>query len=579
MVDHALHLTDALTAIARPRVALFIIIALGLMFYFIDLGHPMYTFGEPREGVTVIDVLSGHGLILPRDPIVEMPFKPPMMRWLASLSAELAGGLKGLTETTMRLPSATLGIGGMLVCYAYGAALFEPIVGLLAALMLGTSLQYLQAATIARVDMTFTFFLEVALFEFLFMAEGLTSRWLLFYLAVAGAVLSKGPAGFVVPASVAIVWSVVERRQPTARLRVAPGLVVVALLAGGWYAAAIAIGGTRFVLRQLVDENLFAVIHNSTVGAGHNHTFLWLSIALLAGWLPWTLLLPWVVADLAPRWRRPRSSYLIIWSVTVVLFYSLAHQKRGIYLLAIYPALAVLTAGFVRHLDKASLPRLFPAVGLIGGVAFMGFGLGELILLPVTLLYPSIAAKLMALVGVRVASFVVGLRAELVHHGALAASLPSLTLLFGLGLIACRSKPLQLFGMMVGGIGTAIVAAQLFIVPAIAYAITLKNFAEESIRLIDHHSVDYLIGLNYEFSFYSRRRIDSIAGPGANGPDFLLADAEYYHLHAHELNDFEAALESGPANLDGTGAMVLLRRKSPDRVEKSLEAQDRQTGR
>ena len=100
----------------------------------------------------------------------------------------------------MRLPSATLGIGGMLVCYAYGAALFEPIVGLPAALMLGTSIQYLQAATNARVDMTFTFFLEVAFFEFLLMAEGLTSRWLLLYLAVAGAVLSKGPVGVVLPA-------------------------------------------------------------------------------------------------------------------------------------------------------------------------------------------------------------------------------------------------------------------------------------------------------------------------------------------------------------------------------------------
>ena len=162
------------------------------------------------------------------------------------------------------MPSATLGIGAMLVCYAYGAALFEPIVGLAAALMLGTSLQFLQAATNARVDMTLTFFLEVAFFEFLLMAEGLTSRWLLLYLALAGAVLSKGPMGIVLPAAVAIIWAAIERRRLIGRLHLVRGLMVVALVAGGWYVAAIAIGGSAFVLRQLINENVFAFFYSSS---------------------------------------------------------------------------------------------------------------------------------------------------------------------------------------------------------------------------------------------------------------------------------------------------------------------------
>jgi hypothetical protein len=116
--------------------------------------------------------------------------------------------------------------------------------------------------------------------------------------------------------------------------------------------------------------------------------------------------------------------------------------------------------------------------------------------------------------------------------------------------------------MTVGAIGAAIVPAQLFIVPAVANAITLKHFTEESMRLIDRHSVAYLIGLNYEVAFYSRRQIDAIGSPRADWPDYLLADADYYHSHTGQLGNFEAALESGPANLDGSGAMVLLRRQS-----------------
>jgi 4-amino-4-deoxy-L-arabinose transferase-like glycosyltransferase len=558
-----MNLADAPGALARPRFALPLIVALGLLFYFIGLDHPMFTFGEPREGVTAIDVVNGHGFIVPRDPLVEMPFKPPMMRWLATLFAELAGGPKGLTELTMRLPSATLGIGGMLVCYAYGAALFEPIVGLMAALMLGTSLQYLQAATNARVDMTFTFFLEVAFFEFLLMAEGLTSRWLLLYLAAAGAVLSKGPAGLVLPAGVAIIWSAVERRWPSRGLHLAPGLMVVVLVAGGWYAAAIAIGGSSFFLRQLINENLFAFFHSSTVGGGHNHSFLWLIVALLAGWLPWSPFVPWVAAELARKWPGPRFVYLIVWALVVVFFYSLAHQKRGIYLLAIYPALAVLSASFVRQIDTAPmLPRLFWALGLAEGVGFAALGLGQLILVGIIILRPAIAVDLLASIGITVRQLVDGLRVQLVHYTASAWLLPGLTLLFGVGLVASRSRPLRLWGMTVGAIGAAIVPAQLFIVPAVANAITLKHFTEESMRLIDRHSVAYLIGLNYEVAFYSRRQIDAIGSPRADWPDYLLADADYYHSHTGQLGNFEAALVSGPANLDGSGAMVLLRRQS-----------------
>ena len=558
-----MNFADVYGNLARPRVALPLIVGLGLLLYFTGLGHPMYTFGEPREGVTAIDVVNGHGFILPNDPLVEMPFKPPMMRWLASLFAELAGGPKELTELTMRLPSATLGIGGVLVCYAYGAALFEPIVGLAAALMLGTSIQYLQAATNARVDMTFTFFLEVAFFEFILIAEGLTSRWLLLYLAVAGAVLSKGPVGVVLPAGVTIIWSVVERRRLSGRLHLASGLMVVALVAGGWYVAAIAIGGSSFVLKQLVNENFFAFFRSSTVGGGHNHSFLWLDMALVGGWLPWSPFLPWVAADLGRKWPGPRFTYLIIWVLVVVFFYSLAHQKRGIYLLAIYPALALLTANLVRRIAMApALPRLFPALGLAEGASFAMLGLGALALVALTILRPATAVKLLAAVGITVTQLVDDLRAEFVNHPAPACLLPILTLLLGLGLVAARSKPLRLWAMTVGAMSTTIVTAQLFVVPAIANAITLKHFTEKSMRLVDHHPVAYLIGLNYEVAFYSRRQIAVVGGSHAGWPDYLLADSDYYHSHAGELAEFGVLLQSGPANLDGGGAMILLRRQS-----------------
>jgi hypothetical protein len=394
------------------------------------------------------------------------------------------------------------------------------------------------------------------------MAEGLTSRWLLFYLAVAGAVLSKGPAGALLPASLAIIWSAVVGRRPSPKMRLVPGLMVVVLLAGGWYAAAIAIGGSRFVLRQLVNENFFAFFHSSTVGGGHNHSFLWLNLALLAGWLPWSPLLPWVGVDLAGKRPGPRSTYLVIWVLMVVSFYGLAHQKRGIYLLAMYPALAVLTADFLRQINLApALPRLFPLVGLSEGVSFAALALGQLTLVALTMMYPDTVANVLPSVGIGVRELADSMRAQFIHYATLAWLIPIVCLLFGLGLVVSRFRPLRLWGMVVGAMNTVIVAAHLFFVPAIANSITLKQFTEESVRVVGQHSIAYLIGINYEFSFYSRRQVEVIASPGADGPDYLLADAGYYHSHAGQLDDFEIALQSGPANLDGSGAMVLLRRR------------------
>ncbi len=549
-------------ALARPRVAVPLIVALGLVLFFTSLGHPMYTFGEPREGVTVIDVVNGRGFILPQDPLVEMPFKPPMMRWLATLFTEIAGGKAGISELTIRMPSATLGIGAMIVCYAYGAALFEPIVGLGGALMLGTSLQFLQAATNARVDMTLTFFLEVAFFEFLLMAEGLTSRWPLLYLALAGAVLSKGPMGIVLPAAVFIIWATIERRPLIGRLHLVRGLIVVGLVAGGWYALAIAIGGSAFVLRQLINENVFAFIYNSSKSGGHNHSFLWFALALLVGWLPWSPFLPWVVADLTRKRPGPRLTYLIVWALAVMFFYGLAHQKRGIYLLAIYPALALLTASFVRRIDAlpAALPPLFTVLGLALSVGFAVIGAGGLAFVALTKLRPALVGRLLVSAGIVVPGLADGLRAQFAHSGAVWL-LPALTLLFGLGLFGWRSRPSTLCGLSVGAIGAVIVWAQLFFVPVVTNAITLKQFARQAMQLVDDHSIAYLIGLNYEFAFYSQRRIAVIGSPRPDWPDYLLVDAQFYpNWRDNRLSNFDVALESGPANLDGSGALVLLSR-------------------
>ena len=62
-------------------------------------------------------------------------------------------------------------------------------------------------------------------------------------------------------------------------------------VAGAWYAAAAAQAGRAF-LTIVANENLVRIVGAKSASLGHVHGFAYLVGALLAGLLPWTLLLP-----------------------------------------------------------------------------------------------------------------------------------------------------------------------------------------------------------------------------------------------------------------------------------------------
>ena len=389
---------DWLQYIAEPRYAWPILLIFGVALYLVNLGgYPLYTKGEPREAVTVFDIVHGGGVILPQRAGVEIPSKPLLMHWMAAMVSLVAGGVN---EFAVRLPSAGLAIAGVIVCYFYVRRLFDNVTALIAALILATTFQYLQAATGARVDMTLTFFMEVAFFEFILMAEGLTRRRMLLYVAIALAVLTKGPIGLILPGLVAVIWLAAEKRwNLLRRMSLVRGAIVVLVLAGGWYLAALIEGGPNFFRKQILAENLLRFAGGGDFHEGHIHPFYYMELALLAGFMPWTILLPivGVQAARAPRALDPRLKYIIIWFAAVLIFYNLPQSKRGVYLLCMYPALATLVAIYVRQ----AVVRPEPAracvhwIARLSGLAMLLLGSAGLIALAMLVARPRQFADLL----------------------------------------------------------------------------------------------------------------------------------------------------------------------------------------
>ncbi len=514
-----------LDRLAAPILAYPLITFVGwLLFLLNEGGYPLYTKGEPREGVTVFDIVNGGGLILPMRAGVEIPSKPLLMHWLAALVSITTGGV---TEWSVRMPSALAAIGGMLVCYGYIRRLFDQRSGLIAALILGTTFQYLQAGTGARVDMTLTFFMEVAFFEFITGAVGLSGRTTLLYLAIALAILTKGPIGAVLPLLVAITWIVCYRRwEIFSRLHLKRGALIVGLLGGGWYLAAVFSGGLAFVRKQLLAENLYRMVPHTGAATPHGHPFYYEDLSLLAGFLPWTLLGVIAAVQYVRGERRlePRLGYLLVWFAVVLVFYNFPQSKRSVYLMALYPALAAIIAVFINDaiVVRDHVTRWVATLSRATGIALIGTGALGAIALAVLYLSPVLIRSILRPCGVVVPEFTDKLLAAVRLWRVTSLLLPAL--IFAAGLYLIRTRPMierLCAALFVATAGVAL-TTNLIIEPAMASTLALKGFAADAHKIAGGKTVGYFGTLDYDFAFYNGRDLILTTPLDPNGPSLMI---------------------------------------------------------
>jgi 4-amino-4-deoxy-L-arabinose transferase-like glycosyltransferase len=342
-------------------------LGLGLLFalfYFWSIKDvPFYTKGEPREATVVWEIVHTNEWILPLRNGHIIPSKPPLFHWLGALCALVAGEV---SEFTVRFPSAALALLGVLLTYSAGTMLWGVEAGLIAGLILGTSFEWVRAATTARVDMTLTVCMVMAFLFFFFLyrrrrvsrAEALG-----FFVLLGLATLAKGPVGMLLPILTIVIFLCLQRDLKfLRRLHVVSGGVVCLLIAGAWYGLAWWKGGEAFFMKQIMKENVLRFLASDEVGAGHEHPFYFFVPNLFLGMVPWSFFFPPLAMFLYRRrytWARDGFLYFIVWTATVFLFYSASSSKRSVYILPLYPAVALLLGAWWQELknDTAVFPR------------------------------------------------------------------------------------------------------------------------------------------------------------------------------------------------------------------------------
>jgi 4-amino-4-deoxy-L-arabinose transferase-like glycosyltransferase len=351
--ERAVHTIFPLSS-ARARLAPVIAAAmLVALLGALRLSAPIATRGEAREGLVVRTIVRSGEWILPRREGA-LPSKPPLFHWIA---AAIALPL-GLNDAVVRAPSILAAWIVLLSTMAIGRVLGGPRVGWIAPLMLLGTVGFWRSALEARVDMVFTACVTVALgaFHHWYVRGGRTACALV-YFGSACAILAKGPAGAVVPA-VVIGGFVLAMRDRIVLLRLwAPGPALgAAMLVLGWYALAFREGGSEFVATQILHENVDRFLGSGAFAGRRAHRPLKIIGLFAVHLFPWNLALLFGLG----RGRGngtpdPGRRFLHAWWLGVLGFFALAGGQRGVYLLPLYPAVALLAA---REIVARLPPRL-----------------------------------------------------------------------------------------------------------------------------------------------------------------------------------------------------------------------------
>ncbi|WP_165044376.1 glycosyltransferase family 39 protein [Dysgonomonas sp. ZJ709] len=358
----------------KPLILILLIAALSTLPW-LGLGD-FYTKGEPREAALAISMIEKGEWIIPSNYADEFAYKPPLNHWLISgFSLALNGG--EVTPFTSRLPSALAFIAMIGVSFMFFARRRPILESFIACLIVITCFEIHRAAMTTRVDMLLTFFLVAGTIQLYTWSEKrrfgqLVSAWILLSMAT----LVKGPVGIVLPC---LVFGTLLLTQKVNFFRAVGKCVIVALPALliplVWYYAAYQVQGDAF-FDKVFAENFgrFLRMDTETLGTDYNlgveNPWCYYPFILLAGFLPWTILL--VISLFFIKYTKPQGGFkaicikcfnkimamdkVLLFSfiaiVIPLLFFTIPASKRSTYIMLVYPFISIFIARFFIYLAE-----------------------------------------------------------------------------------------------------------------------------------------------------------------------------------------------------------------------------------
>jgi 4-amino-4-deoxy-L-arabinose transferase-like glycosyltransferase/predicted enzyme related to lactoylglutathione lyase len=308
--------------------------------------------------------------------------QPPLYFWSAAALAQVFG----VSELTLRLPSALATIATSAVVAYIVALLTTPRAALLAAMILSTSLMQAVVGRLAIMDALLDLTVAVAvLAAFMALRTGNGRWWVAGCAALGLATLTKGLVAPVVVGLIVVPWAGWERRTGRA-LRLPPvwsrlfGVALFALIVGPW-AVALYLAAGPGAFDQLIGHYTVG----RYLGTIENQSGpIWYYVpVLILGLFPW---FPFLIPAGIEGWRDARRAaggqdslarLAIVWTLIPFAFFSLAQTKLPNYIALELPAIAILIGVWFDRVGSGDRARRRVALGwsalvpaVLAGLAF-----------------------------------------------------------------------------------------------------------------------------------------------------------------------------------------------------------------
>lgn len=283
--------------------------------------------------------------------------KPPLLYWGMMLSYHTFGGA---SDWAARLPSATL--ASMMVAFIYiWARKVRNGIQLDAALMTATSAIVIGFGRAASTDMPLAAMFTMAILSWYgWYSTGKRSWLLAFYLFLALGTLAKGPVAVLLAALILIAFTAL-RREPRLLLRTLwPfGILLYLAVALPWFIA-VQQANPEFFRVFILEHN---VARFATDLYRHKQPFWYYLPVALIGLVPWVVFIVAAVIDAVRDWRysvgeppgrEDLRTFLTLWLLLPILFFTFSQSKLPGYILPAMPAGTILLADFIRRREEAA---------------------------------------------------------------------------------------------------------------------------------------------------------------------------------------------------------------------------------
>jgi len=338
--------------------------------------RPLFNPDEGRYAEIPREMLATGDWVIPHLNGLAYIEKPPLQYWATAAAFRVLGE----SPLVARLYATLCAFASLWVVGWTARSLWGVAAAWQAVILTGSMLLFLGLAHMLTLDMSLSFWMTGGLCAFLLTQhharQGHESRagmaMLAAWVCVALGVLTKGLVAALIPAAVLVLYSVLRRdASPWRHLRWLPGLGLFLLIVLPWHVMA---------QRRLPDFFQFYVIREhfarfATPVADRQEPWWFFVIMFLLGTMPWTIA---AVRALATGWRDRRETgfdartFLKLWVLFILLFFSLSDSKLIPYILPVVPALGLLLGAQPPRVGRQDAAHASWLLVLVGALLGMG---------------------------------------------------------------------------------------------------------------------------------------------------------------------------------------------------------------